>query len=59
MTAGNIYTIAGTGTQGSSGDGGPATQAQLQLPFGVALDGAGNLLIADTFNQQIRVVAEG
>ena len=47
MTAGDIYTIAGTGTEGFAGDGGPATAAKLALPFGVAVDGAGNVVIAD------------
>ena len=42
---------------GFSGDGGPATKAQLSDPLGVALDAAGNLLIADTQNQRVRVVA--
>jgi trimeric autotransporter adhesin len=58
MTAGDIYTIAGDGTQGFSGDGGPATAAELNGPNGVALDGAGNVVIADTFNNRVRVVAE-
>jgi len=58
MTAGNIYTIAGNGTAGFSGDGGPATSAELNFPQDVSLDGARNLLIADTDNQRIRVVAE-
>ena len=57
MTAGDIYTVAGTGTAGFSGDGGPATSAELNSPFGVATDAAGNLLISDTDNQRIRVVA--
>jgi hypothetical protein len=57
MTAGDIYTVAGNGTQGSSGDGGPATSAELSDPKGVAADAAGNLLIADTDNNQVRVVA--
>ena len=56
MTAGHIYTVAGGGT-GGLGDGGPATSAQLNRPCGVAVDGAGNLLIADTDNERIRVVA--
>jgi hypothetical protein len=43
---GNISTVAGTGTQGYSGDGGPATQAQLAFPIAVAVDNAGNLYIA-------------
>ena len=57
MTAGDIYTIAGTGTGGFSGDGSPATAAELYTPSGVAVDAAGNLLIADTYNNRIRVVA--
>ena len=57
MTAGDIYTVAGDGTFGYSGDGGPATRAELSLPFGVTVDGAGNILTADTFNHRIRVVA--
>ena len=56
MTAGDIYTIAGNGTAGFSGDGGPATSAELNSPQGVAADAAGNLLIADGSNR-IRVVA--
>jgi NHL repeat-containing protein len=56
MTAGDIYTVAGGGT-GVLGDGGPATSADLGFPQKVAVDGAGNLLIADFFNQRIRVVA--
>ncbi len=54
--AGTIATVAGTGEQGYSGDGGPATQAQLDFPEGVALDEAGNLYIADTWNHRIRKV---
>jgi len=57
MTAGDIYTVAGNGTFGFSGDGGPATRAELAGPQGVAADAAGNLLIADTFNDRVRVVA--
>jgi sugar lactone lactonase YvrE len=53
-TVGNITTIAGTGTQGFSGDTGPATSATLDSPQGLALDTAGNLYIADTHNQRIR-----
>src|SRR5262249_8858845 len=54
--AGDIYTVAGGGTQGL-GDGGPATSAQLSSPSGTAADSAGNLLIADTGDSRIRVVA--
>jgi hypothetical protein len=57
MTTGHIYTVAGTGKRGASGDGGPGTSAQLAEPSGVAVDGAGNLVIADSFNDRIRVVA--
>jgi hypothetical protein len=57
MTAGDIYTVAGTGSPGFSGDGGPATTAELQLPNTATVDGAGNLLIDDFYNNRIRVVA--
>jgi hypothetical protein len=53
---GVITTVAGNGTQGDSGDGGPATGAQLGVPNGVALDAAGNLYIADSFYPVIREV---
>jgi sugar lactone lactonase YvrE len=52
--AGNITTIAGSGTQGFSGDSGPAISATLDSPQGLALDTASNLYIADTHNQRIR-----
>ena len=55
-SSGSISTVAGTGTAGYSGDGGAATSAQLSNPRGVALDGAGNLYIADTSNNRIRKV---
>jgi hypothetical protein len=57
MTDGHIYTVAGDGTLGFSGDGGRATSAKLSLPDAVAVDGAGNVVIADTGNQRIRMVA--
>jgi ribulose-5-phosphate 4-epimerase/fuculose-1-phosphate aldolase len=57
MTAGDIYTIAGNGTAGFSGDGGPAVSAEMDFPGGVAVDGSGNLIIADTSNHRVRVVA--
>lgn len=57
VTAGNIYTVAGAGTAGLSGNGGPATAAQLNSPEGVAIDFGGNLVIADTGNSMLRVVA--
>jgi sugar lactone lactonase YvrE len=54
--AGKIRTIAGTGVSGFSGDGSPATLAQLRYPFGVALDSASNIYISDTNNNVIRKV---
>jgi hypothetical protein len=57
MTAGDIYTVAGDGTAGFSGDGGPATRAELNGPFAVAVDAAGNLVITDTGSNRVRVVA--
>lgn len=52
--SGIITTVAGTGTQGFSGDGGPATLAQLDSPQGLALDGSNHLYIADTHNHRVR-----
>jgi sugar lactone lactonase YvrE len=57
MIAGDIYTVAGSGARGFSGDGGPATQAKMDMPEAVALDAAGNLVIADSYNNRVRVVA--
>ena len=54
--SGVITTVAGTGVEGFGGDGGAATSAQLDFPFGVAADGLGNLYIADTFNNRVRRV---
>jgi sugar lactone lactonase YvrE len=53
---GRITTIAGNGKSALAGDGGPAAEASLQLPQGIAVDSAGNLYIADTFNHVIRRV---
>jgi len=53
---GRISTIAGNGIQGFSGNGGPATEARLNSPTGVALDAEGKLEISDTGNQCIRIV---
>jgi sugar lactone lactonase YvrE len=53
---GGITVVAGSGVPGFSGDGGQATAAQLQDPNGVAVDGAGNVYIADTGNHRIRLV---
>jgi sugar lactone lactonase YvrE len=51
---GRLSVIAGTGEGGFSGDGGPATEAQLNAPHALAFDAEGNLLIADSFNHRIR-----
>ncbi|MCU1303537.1 MAG: repeat containing protein [Candidatus Sulfotelmatobacter sp.] len=64
---GYIKTVAGNsqqcgnsqGTKPTCGDGGPATSAFLTMPFGVAVDGSGNIYIADTHDQEIRIVAAG
>jgi sugar lactone lactonase YvrE len=53
---GIITTVAGSGAQGYSGDGGAATSAMLNWPYGVAVDSSGNLYIADWGNQRIRKV---
>jgi len=53
---GIITTLAGTGTAGFSGDGGPAAQAQLRQPHAIALDSEGRLLICDVGNHRIRRV---
>ena len=55
-TNGTITTIAGTGDGGYSGDGGPAAQAQLRWPLGMAVDNHGNLYIADQGNHRVRRV---
>ncbi len=57
--SGTITTIAGTGAEGFSGDGGTATAAQLDTPTGVAVDASGNIYIADSHNHRIRKVFGG
>ncbi len=57
VTVGAPVTVAGTGVAGFGGDGGPARQAQLDLPTGLAVDTSGDLLIADTANCRVRLVA--
>jgi len=56
-SSGIISTVAGNGTWAFSGDGGPATSASLWAPCGVAVDAAGNLYIADKYNDRIRKVS--
>ncbi len=56
ISTGNIETIAGTGTAGSSGDGGLATAAQINFPHDLTLDASGNVYICDTFNSLIRKI---
>ena len=51
---GNIRTIAGTGQQGDSGDGGPAAEAEVFAPKAIASDSAGNVYFADTENSRVR-----
>jgi len=58
-TSGVIATVAGTGIEGYSGDGAAATAAQLDTPTGIAVDKSGNLYIADSHNQRIRMVSGG
>ena len=55
----NISTLAGSGTPGYSGDGGPATAAQLDFPTGVAVDSSGTVYIVDNFNNRVRTVQAG
>ena len=59
MTAGDIYTIAGSssGSSGDSGDGGAATSAKMNFPLGLTFDSNGDLYIADQANNQVREVA--
>jgi len=59
VSNGIITTVAGNGTPGFSGDNGPATSAQLYLPYGIAVDSAGNLYIGDSGNNRIRKVSNG
>jgi len=55
-TSGIITTVAGTGVASFSGDGGPANVATLNSPYGVAVDAAGNVYIADQSNNRLRMV---
>jgi sugar lactone lactonase YvrE len=57
-TTGIITRVAGNGQQGDAGDGGPALSAKLNRPFGIGLDGEGNLYVADTLNNLVRRVVK-
>jgi uncharacterized protein (TIGR03437 family) len=59
QTAGNIQTVAGSGNAAFSGDGGPATDAGINVPVDVYLDSSGNMFITDQFNNRIRKVTPG
>ena len=59
LGTGIITTVAGSGAAGYGGDSGVATAAQLNYPYGLSFDPAGNMYIADTNNHRIRKVAAG
>ena len=59
VSAGVITTLAGNGSQGFSGDYGPAVSAQLSAPAAVAVDAAGNVFIGDSLNNRVREVSNG
>ncbi len=56
LKSGEVKVVAGNGTKGYSGDGGPATQAQLNEPYEVRFDRAGNMLFVEMQNQVVRKV---
>jgi sugar lactone lactonase YvrE len=56
VSSGSILTIAGNGSVGYQGDGGPASAAELDTPTGVMIDSAGNLFFADSLNNVVREV---
>ena len=57
--AGIITTIVGTGVRGDQGDGGPAAEARLSFPAGVAVDGEGSVYVADSWNHRVRRIDRG
>src|SRR5262249_22815704 len=58
QATGNIFTVAGTGTAGYSGDGAAATSAEMSGPVSVAVDDAGDIFIADAGNNAVREVVQ-
>lgn len=56
-TNGNVTTIAGTGVDGYSGDGGPATEAELNFPYRLCIDNSGNIYFSDHQNNVIRKIS--
>lgn len=58
MTANFIYTIGGNGTGTYSGDGGAAAAGTIYHPYGVSLDGAGNVYFADFGNNRVRIISK-
>jgi trimeric autotransporter adhesin len=54
-----ITTVAGNGVVGSSGDGGPATAAEFNLPYGICVDRAGDIIMSDWNNHRVREIAVG
>ncbi|HWG73839.1 MAG TPA: hypothetical protein VG184_07275, partial [Acidimicrobiales bacterium] len=59
MTAGELFTVAGSGHAGAAGDGGPGYAAQLNQPLGIAVDYNGDLFIADSGNNRVQEVSAG
>jgi len=57
MAAGDIYTIAGNGAAGFTGDGGPATSASLNQPVEIALTSTDQVIVADMSNNRTRVIS--
>ena len=55
--SGRIITVAGNGQPGSGGDGGPASAAQVNSPYGLAIDLLGNLYVADLGNARVRLIS--
>lgn len=53
---GVITTLCGTGHKGDAGDGGPAERAQLNEPYGIVIDRAGQVFFADRLNRRVRVI---